>query len=93
MLPKHRPPSHPGRIIAFGFLEELKMSPADLSDGTGLPQREIDQLLAGEIPCSPEHAILLSEVFDTDPDFWTALQSNHDLWFAQQCIDEARAAN
>ena len=38
----------------------------------------------GKRGVTAETAILLSEALDTTPQFWMALQSDHDLWAALQ---------
>jgi addiction module HigA family antidote len=87
LLPKNRPPTHPGRLIVSGWLEETGMTPAELATAMGRPLAEIEDLLAGKISCNAEHALLLGDALKSDPTFWISAQGMYDLWFARQKLD------
>lgn len=84
MLPKNRPPTAPGEILREEFLEPMAMTQMELAKRMGVPIQRINTLIAGKRGITPETAILLSSVLKTSPQFWMNLQTNLDLWVAQQ---------
>jgi addiction module HigA family antidote len=86
MLPKNRPPTHPGEILLEEFLKPLDMSQAALSTKLAIPIQRIDTLVLvnGKRGVTPETAILLSRAFETTAEFWMNLQTKYDLWFAER---------
>lgn len=79
MLPKYRVPSHPGEILQEQFLEPLGLTAAALAEHLGIPAERIVEILRGQRAVTPQIAWLLAQAFDTTPEFWTNLQTNHDL--------------
>lgn len=93
LLPINGPPTHPGRMITFGWLEETGMTPEELAGRMNRPLSEIEDLLAGRISCSAEHALLLADALNTEPDFWISAQGMYDMWFAWQKLEGHLVAN
>jgi len=79
MLPTHRRPTHPGRILAEEFLAPLGISQAALARHLGIPLQRVNEIVRGKRGVSPETAWLLSGAFGTTPEFWLSLQTQHDL--------------
>ena len=79
MLPENRIPSHPGEILHEQFLEPLGLTQVALAEHLGVPVQRIRQIIRGKRGVTPETAWLLSQAFDTTPEFWISLQTNHDL--------------
>ncbi|RCL67250.1 MAG: addiction module antidote protein, HigA family [Rhodothermaeota bacterium MED-G64] len=48
-------------------------------DGVYLAIQRVNEIVRGKRGISPDTAWLLSEAFDTSPEFWLNLQSMHDL--------------
>jgi len=44
-----------------------------------VPVQRINEIVRGKRGVTPETAWLLSQAFDTTPEFWIGLQTNHDL--------------
>lgn len=79
MLPENRIPSHPGEILRDQFLEPLGLTQVALAEHLGVPVQRINEIVRGKRGVSPETAWLLAQAFDTTPEFWSGLQTNHDL--------------
>lgn len=79
MLPENRTPSHPGEILQEQFLAPLGLTQVALSEHLGVPVQRINEIVRGKRGVTPETAWLLAQAFDTTPEFWISLQTNHDL--------------
>ena len=79
MLPEFRIPTHPGVILAEEFLRPLKMTQVRLAAHLGVPVQRINELIRGKRGVTPETAWMLSQAFNTSPEFWLNLQASHDL--------------
>ena len=79
MLPKKRVPTHPGEVLLEEFLKPLGVTQVTLAAHLGVPVQRINELVRGKRGVTPETAWLLAGAFGTTPEFWLALQTNHDL--------------
>lgn len=79
MLPNRRVPTHPGEVLLEDFLKPLELSQVALAEHLGVPVQRINELVNGKRGVTPETAWLLAGAFDTTPEFWLNLQTNHDL--------------
>jgi len=79
MLPKSRVPTHPGEVLLEEFLKPLELSQVRLAEHLGIPVQRVNELVNGKRGVTPETAWLLAGAFDTTPEFWLNLQTNHDL--------------
>ena len=79
MLPENRIPIHPGEILQEQFLEPLELTQVALAEHLGVPVQRINEIVRGKRGVTPETAWLLAQAFDTTPEFWINLQTNHDL--------------
>ena len=79
MIPSNRIATHPGVILLREFLEPLEVTQKALALHLGVPVQRINEIVRGKRGVTPETAWLLSESFNTSPEFWLNLQSVHDL--------------
>jgi addiction module HigA family antidote len=79
MLPENRIPSHPGEILQEQFLEPLGLTQVALAAHLRVPVQRINEIVRGKRGVTPETAWLLAQAFDTTPELWINLQTNHDL--------------
>jgi antitoxin HigA-1 len=86
MLPKNRPPTHPGEILLEEFLKPRETTQVALSGKLKIPIQRINSLINGKRGVTPETAILLARFFETTAEFWMNLQTKHDLWFAERAM-------
>lgn len=79
MIPTNRIPTHPGVILLEEFLNPMNITQADLANHLNLPLQQIEEIIAEQRGITPKTAWLLSQDFNTTPQFWMNLQTNHDL--------------
>lgn len=73
-----RTPTHPGTILK----EELAargLSANAFAKALGVPQNRISEIVRGRRNVTAETALRLAAYFGNAPEFWMALQTNHDL--------------
>ena len=82
MLPKNRPPTHPGEMLLEEFLKPLGMSQVELAERICVSYPRINEIVNGKRGVTPDTALRLSKLFGTTPEFWLNGQRNWDLWHA-----------
>src|SRR5688572_8781932 len=83
-----RPPIHPGEILA-DELQEIGVTPTELSRQIKVPANRITQIIRGERGISGDTALRLGHWFGTSPDFWMGLQKTYELNLARQQVGAA----
>ena len=78
-----RPAIHPGEILAEE-LEELGVSPTELSRQIAVPPNRISQIIKGQRSITGDTALRLGHWFKTSAQFWLNLQAAYDIRIAQQ---------
>lgn len=81
---KKAEPSTVGEILNEEFLKPMNISLCKLAELTGMSNSRIRKIIIHNDPISIKEALLLAEVFHTDPDFWINLQNFHHDWH-QKC--------
>lgn len=79
MIPDNRIPTHPGVILSQEFLAPMGVSQVALAAHLGVPVQRVNELVRGKRGVTPETAWLLSQAFNTTPEYWSNLQTAHDL--------------
>ena len=79
MIPSNRKATHPGVILLEEYLEPLELTQKALAAHIGISTQRINEIVRGKRGISPDTAWLLSEAFNTSPEFWLNLQSAYDL--------------
>ncbi len=64
MLPKHRVPTHPGKILLLEFLEPLGVSQVDFARHIGVSLQRVNEIVRGKRGVTPETAWLLAQASD-----------------------------
>ena len=72
-------PIHPGEILREEFLLPMSVSESRIAEDTGIPLAEIEKIIEGESPVTPNAALRLSLYFGLSERFWLNLQSRYDL--------------
>jgi addiction module HigA family antidote len=80
MLPKKRPPTHPGEMLLKEFLEPMQLSQMDLAKHLNWPYARLNEIINKKRGVSPDSALSLGEAFETGPELWLNLQRDWDLW-------------
>jgi addiction module HigA family antidote len=86
-----RPAIHPGEILA-DELNELEITPTELSRQIAVPPNRISQIIQGKRAITGDTALRLGHWFQTSPQFWLNLQSAYDLRVAGDEIGREVAA-
>lgn len=89
MLPRNRPPAHPGEMLLLDFLIPAGISQTELSRRTGMSLQRINTIISGKRGVTVETAVALSREFSNSAEFWINLQSNYDLWHAMRSMRQA----
>jgi addiction module HigA family antidote len=86
-----RPAIHPGEILA-DELNELDITPTELSRQLAVPPNRISQIIQGKRAITGDTALRLGHWFQTSAQFWLNLQSAYDLRVATDAIGREVAA-
>jgi addiction module HigA family antidote len=81
-IPTHRPPTHPGEMLAEEFLKPLGITQVQLAHLIKVPFQRVNLIVNGRRGITPDTALRLSHLFETTPDFWLNLQQAWDLFEA-----------
>jgi addiction module HigA family antidote len=84
MLPKNRPPTHPGKMLLMEFLEPMGISQADFAKHLGWTYARLNEIVNGKRGVSANSALAFAEAFKMEPQFWMNLQRDWDLWHEMQ---------
>lgn len=86
MLPKKRPPTHPGEVLSEEFLKPLKLSQEKFIKhlSGSWTQPKLSEIVNRKRRITESIALDLADALGTSPEFWLNLQTNYDLWFALQ---------
>ena len=79
MMPKNRIPTHPGEILQEEFLTPLQITQVAFARHIGVSVQRVNEIIRGKRGVTPQTAWLLAQSLNTTPEFWTNLQSLHDL--------------
>jgi antitoxin HigA-1 len=84
MLPKKRPPSHPGEILWKDFLEPLGLSQKQFASHLGWTYARLNEIINMHRGVTADSALAFAAALGTEPEFWLNLQRDWDLWRAKQ---------
>jgi len=89
MTSKKLPPSHPGEILKYMFIEERNLTITAVAKGLNMARASLSVVVNGHAGISPELAVKLSEAFGNTAQFWINLQNNYELWHVERKINRA----
>ena len=69
---------HPGEFLV-DELEEIGVTPTELSRRIGVPPNRISQIIRGKRDITVDTALRLGRFFGTTPELWINLQRDYDL--------------
>jgi antitoxin HigA-1 len=79
MIPEDRTPTHPGDVLLEEFLVPLGLTQVELAKRLEVPLQRVNEIVRGKRGITAETAWLFAQLFGTSPEFWTNLQTAHDL--------------
>lgn len=85
MLPKKRPPTHPGEVLLEEFLKPLHLSQEQFARHLGgtWTQPKLSGIINKKRRVTEAIALDFADALGTSAEFWIKLQSNYDLWHAR----------
>lgn len=87
LLPKNRPPTHPGEMLLKEFLEPLGMTQIELAERIHVSYPRVNEIINAKRGITPDTALRLARLLGTSPEFWLNGQRNWDLWHALRSAD------
>ena len=84
MLPKNRPPTHPGEMLLEEFLKPAGISQKEFAGHLGWSYARLNEIVHGKRGVSAASALALGDALGMEPQFWLNLQRDWDLWHAQK---------
>ena len=75
--------AHPGEVLR-AWMTELSTSITAFAKHVSISRVMLSRLLNGHANISADMDLRLSEALGTSPGYWLALQTQRDLWVAQQ---------
>ncbi|MFC1524412.1 HigA family addiction module antitoxin [Thermodesulfobacteriota bacterium] len=90
MLPKNRPPTHPGEMLLKEFLAPLGITQTELARHLSWPYARLNEIVKGKRGVTAASALDLGEALRTGPEFWLNLQRDWDLWHSLQTHKKVR---
>lgn len=84
MLPKKRPPTHPGEMLLKEFLVPMGISQKEFAAHLGWTYARLNEIINGRRGVSAESALAFADAFKIEPEFWLNLQRDWDLWHAKK---------
>jgi antitoxin HigA-1 len=92
LLPKNRPPTHPGEILKEEFLGPLGITQTEFAEAIGVSYPRLNEVVNGRRSVTPDTALRFAQALGTTPDFWLNLQLAVELWRAQHSPDAKKIA-
>ena len=80
LLPRMRPPTHPGEMLLEEFLKPLEISQSAFAIRLGVSFPRLNEIVRGKRSVTPDTALRLARVTGMSADFWLGLQLDWDLW-------------
>ncbi len=88
-LPKHRPPTSPGILLAQEFIEPLGLTVTAFAKHIGVGRDRLSEVIHGRRRITPDTAMRLSLALGTSVQFWLNAQMATDLYEAQRSLKSA----
>ncbi len=77
-------PAHPGKLLKVGYIDELKLSVAEVALKLGVSRKTIYDIINCKAAITPVMALKIAKAFNSEAQFWLDLQTQYDLWKAKQ---------
>ena len=82
MLPRNRPPTHPGKMLLAEFIEPMGLTQKEFANHLNWTYARLNEIINEHRGISVDSALSLADAFNMEPEFWLNLQHNWDLWHA-----------
>ena len=81
-LPKNRRPTFPGAVFLEDFLVPLGLTQREAAERLMISYPRMNEIINGKRAVTPDTALRLAKLTDTEAEFWLNLQQAVDLWEA-----------
>lgn len=85
MTRMHKPP-HPGEVLKDGVFASGLVSVTDAAAALDVTRVALSRVVNGKAGVSAEMAVRLGKWLGTGPEIWINMQSQYDLWRAEQAL-------
>lgn len=86
MIPTHRPPTHPGKMLLEEFLKPRNITQVEAAGHMGISLNRLNEIVRGKRGVTADTALRLAKFLKTTPQFWMNLQNGWDLYHAQRAL-------
>ena len=86
--PLKRAPVHPGEVLREDVLPKLELSVSEAARRLGVSRQQLHRILGCTHPITVEMALRIGRLAGNGPGLWLRMQQNHDLWYAEQALQE-----
>lgn len=83
MIPKNRPPTHPGEMLLEEFLQPMGITQKSFAAHLGWSYARLNEIIHGKRGITAESALALADAFNMEAEFWLNLQRDWELWHAK----------
>lgn len=83
-------PMHPGEVLKELYLDPLDMGAIAFARRLDVPRTRIERLVKGITSMTPDTAMRLARAFNTTPEYWMNMQTNHDMALAAKTVDVSK---
>jgi len=84
MLPKNRPPTHPGEMLLEEFLSPMGITQKTFAAHLGWSYARLNEIVHAKRGVTAASALALADALNMEPEFWLNLQRDWELWHAQK---------
>lgn len=82
-----RKPIHVGILFKRRFIEKYEnLNMSNTAKALGVSRQRLSYFCEGGTRCTPEMAVRLAIATGTEVELWLTLQSNLDIWLANQSV-------
>src|ERR1700722_104948 len=86
----NRCPIHPGAVLREDMLPASGKRKVEIARLLGISRQHLHDIMEEKKPLSPEVAVRVGKLFGGGPGIWGRMQSNYDIWHAEQNVDVSR---
>jgi addiction module HigA family antidote len=79
-------PAHPGEVLRDWVFSTSGVTVTAAAVALGVTRVALSRVLNGKAAISAEMAVRLGKWLDTGPDVWLNMQTQYDLWRAEQAL-------
>lgn len=79
-------PAHPGEALRDGVFSTGTVTVTEAAAALGVTRVALSRVLNGKAAVSAEMAVRLGKWLNTGPETWLNMQTQYDLWRAEQAL-------